>query len=137
MIKPYSHLGKSQEVEEYPESPYVYGKVVGPFEGHLGGEVFLCATEGGVYPSRRSGLDELCATKIGNNEMAGDIDEDVLRFQISMDDPRLMESVDRKNQLTGVEPSRVWAQCAVSHQMSEKVSSGTEILSSFVSLWLP
>ena len=135
MVNPCSHLGKRQEVEEYPESPYVHGKVVGPLEGHLGSEVFLCAAEGSVYPPRRSRLDEFRAAKVGNNEMTGDIDEDVLRFEISMDDPGLVEGVDRENQLTGIKPGRVWVQCAISHQMSEKVSSGTEILPPFVSLW--
>ena len=100
-----------------------------PFKGHLGGEVFLCAAEGGVYPLGGSGLDELRAAKVGNNEMAGDIDEDVLWFQVSMNDPGLMESVDRKNQFTGVKLNGIRVQCAVSHQISEKVSSGTEILS--------
>ena len=107
MADPCSHLGIRQEVEEYPESPYVYRKIVGPFEGHLGSEVFLCAAEGSVYPPGRSRLDELCTTKVGNDEMTRDIDEDVLRFQISMDDPGLVESVNGKNQLTGVKPGRV------------------------------
>ena len=134
MIDPCSHLGKRQKVEEYSESPYVHGKVVGPFEGHLWSEVFLRAAEGSVYPPRRSGLDEFRATKVGNDEMTGDIDEDVLRFQISMDDPGLVESIDRKNQLTGIKPGRVRVQCAVSRQMNEKVSPSTEILWPFVSL---
>ena len=70
---------------------------MGPFEGHLGGKVFLCAAEGGVYPAGRSGLDELGAAEIGNHEVAGDIDEDVLRFQIPMDDPSPVERIDRKH----------------------------------------
>ena len=109
---------------------------MGPLEGHLGSEVFLCAAEGGVYPPRRSGLDEFRATKVGNDEMTEDIDEDILRFQISMNDPGLVESVNRKDQLAGIKPSRVRVQCAISHQMSEKVSSGTEILPQIVSLRL-
>ena len=68
-----------------------------PLKGHLGGKVFLCAAEGSIYPPRRPGLDELCATKIGNDEMAGDINEDILWFQVSMDDSGLVESVNRKN----------------------------------------
>lgn len=136
MVEPRSHLGEGQEVEEYPESPYVHGKVVSPFEGHLGGEIFLCAAEGGVYPPRRPGLDELCATKVGNDEMTGDIDKDVLRFQISVDDPCLVEGVDRKDQLTGIKPGCVRVQCAIS-QMGEKVPPGAEVLCPFVSLWLP
>ena len=104
-----SHLGKRQEVEEDPESPYVHGKVVSPFEGHLGREVFLCAAEGGIYPARRARLDELRATEISNNEMTEDINEDVLRFQVPMDDPSLVESIDRQNQFAGVKLSCVRA----------------------------
>lgn len=104
-----SHLGKRQEVEEDPESPYVYGKVVSPFEGHLGREVFLCAAEGGIYPARRARLDELRAAEISNNEMTEDINEDVLRFQVPMDDPSPVESIDRQNQFAGVKLSCVRA----------------------------
>jgi len=107
MVSPRPHLRKRQEVEEYPESPYVYGKVVGPFEGHLGSEVLLCAAEGGIYPTRSSGLDELRATKVGNNEMTGDVNQDILWLQVSMDDPRLVEGVNRENKLTGIESSCV------------------------------
>jgi len=123
-----SHLGKGQEVEEYSESPYVYGKVVGPFEGHFGGKIFLGAAEGGVYPPGRSGLDELCATKVGNNKMTGDIDKNILRFQVSMDDPGLVESFDRKGQFAGIKLSRIWVERTISHQMSEKVPSSTKVL---------
>lgn len=100
-----------------------------PFEGHLWGKVFLCAAEGGVYPPGGSGLDELCAAKVGNDEMAGDIDEDILWFQVSMYDPSQMESVYRKNQFAGVKLNCIRVQCTVSHQISEKISPGAEILS--------
>lgn len=97
MVQLRSHLSKSQEIEEYPETPYVDGKVVSPFEGHLWGKVFLCTAEGGFYPARSSGLDDLCTTKICKDEMTRNIDEDVLWFQVSMDDSGLMERINGKN----------------------------------------
>lgn len=126
------HLGECQKVEEYPESPHVYRKVVGPFEGHLRCEIFLCAAKGGIYPAGRSGLDELCTAKVCDDKVTGDIDEDVLWFQVSVDDPGPVESFDRQRQLAGIELGRIRIERAISHQMSEKVSSGTEILSRLV-----
>ena len=110
-----AHLGECQEVEEYPESPDVYGKVMGPFEGHLRCEIFLCAAKGGIYPAGRSGLDKLCAAKVCDDKMTGDIDEDVLRFQVSVDDPGPVESFDRKRQFTGIELGRIRVERAISH----------------------
>jgi len=73
----------------------------------------------------RSGLDELRTTEIGNDKMAGDIDEDVLRFQVPMDDPGPVESIDRENKFTGIKLGRIRVECAISHQMSEEVPAGT------------
>lgn len=129
----HSHLSKCQEIDEYSETPYVDGKVVSPFEGHLWGKVLLCTAEGGFYPARTSGLDELCATEIGDDEMTGDIYENVLWFQVPMNDSGLMERIDGKDQFAGIKESCVGAKCAISHQISEKVPSGTEIL---IVLWV-
>jgi hypothetical protein len=130
----WSHLGECQEVDKYPETPYIDGKIVSPLEGHLWGKIFLCAAERGFYPARSSGLDELCASKICDDEMARDIDEDILWFEVAVDDPCLMERIDRENQFGGVKEGRIGVKCTVSHQISEKVSSGTEVLSRVVSM---
>lgn len=61
-----------------------------PFEGHLWGKVFLCTAEASFYRARTSGLDEFRAAKIGDGEMTRDIDEDVLWFQVSMNDSGLV-----------------------------------------------
>lgn len=108
-----------------------------PFEGHLWGKVFLCTAEGRLYRARTSGLDELRATKIGNYEMTRDIDEHILWFEVSMNDSGLMERMDGKNQFAGIKEGCVGVKCTMSHQMSEKVPSGTEILTSFVRIWIP
>ena len=45
-----------------------------------------------------------------------------------MDDSGLVESVNRKNQFAGIKLNGIRIQSAISHQMGEKISSGTEIL---------
>ena len=80
-----------------------------------------------------SGLDELRTTEIGDDEMAGDVDEDILRLQVSMDNPGPVESIDRENEFTGIKLGRIRVECAVFHQMSEEVPAGTKILFSPVS----
>lgn len=129
MVRPRStYLSKCQEIEEYTETPYVDGKVVGPFEGHLWGKIFFCTAEGGFDRARTSRMYELCAAKIGNDEMTKDIDEHVLWFQVAMNDSDLMKGIDGENQFGSIKESCSGVKRTISHQMSEKVASGTEIL---------
>ena len=128
MVQLRSHLSECQEIEEYPKTPYIDRKVVSPFEGHFWGKVFLCTTEGSFYRVRSSRVNEFCAAKIGNDEMTRDIDENILWFQVSMNDTGLMERIDGENQFPGIKESCVGVKRTISHQISEKVTSCTEIL---------
>ena len=99
-----------------------------PFEGHFWGKVFLRTAKGCFYRARSPGLNELSAAEIGDDEMTRDIDKNVLWFQVSMNDTGPMERIDGEDQFSGIKESCVRVKRAISHQISEKVPSGTEIL---------
>ena len=45
-----------------------------------------------------------------------------------MDDSGLMERMDSKDEFSGIKEGRIGVECTVSHQISEKIASGAEIL---------
>ena len=104
---------------------------------YLGCEVFRRSTKGGCRFVAKEAL--LAKSKVGEDEVAFGVEEDVLRFQVTVDDADWVEVAQRRRHLGAVETRSCLAEVPLPLQVEKQLQQTNNLITinHTVLIWTP